>query len=136
MADEFPAAIERGTHNRRIGSEGRAVDGENGRNCECVEHVDEAPETDRLPYSCQAQFGTSGLGVPPAGGVSTVRGIGCFGSHSSTLTMTHTASRASSGNLSGGRSAMAEYATRSVGSLNRFGDFTFSAGFLGCLLTP
>ena len=30
----------------------------------------------RLPYSCQAQFGTSGIGEPPAGGVSTVRGIG------------------------------------------------------------
>ena len=30
----------------------------------------------RLPYSCQAQFGMSGIGEPPAGGVSTVRGIG------------------------------------------------------------
>ena len=29
----------------------------------------------RLPYSCQAQFGMSGIGAPPAGGVSTVRGI-------------------------------------------------------------
>ena len=31
----------------------------------------------RLPYSCQAQFGMSGIGAPPAGGVSTVRGIVC-----------------------------------------------------------
>ena len=62
----------------------------------------------RLPYSCQAQFGMSGIGEPPAGGVSTVRGIGCVGSHSSTLTMTHTAMRAPSGNLSGGRSVMGE----------------------------
>jgi len=46
----------------------------------------------RFPYSCQAQFGMSGIGAPPAGGVSTVRGNGCVGSHSSTLTMTHTAS--------------------------------------------
>ena len=30
----------------------------------------------RLPYSCHAQLGISGLGEPPAGGVSTVRGIG------------------------------------------------------------
>ena len=62
----------------------------------------------RLPYSCQAQLGTSGLGEPPAGGVSTVRGIGCVASHSSTLTMTHTATRALPGRVSGGRSEMAE----------------------------
>ena len=62
----------------------------------------------RLPYSCHAQFGTSGIGEPPAGGVSTVRGIGCVGSHSSTLTTTHTAMRAPFGNSSGGRSVMAE----------------------------
>ena len=62
----------------------------------------------RLPYSCHAQLGTSGIGEPPAGGVSTVRGIGCVGSHSSTLTMTHTTMRAPSGSLSGARSVMAE----------------------------
>jgi len=62
----------------------------------------------RLPYSCQAQLGTSGIGEPPAGGVSTVRGIGCVMSHSSTLTMTHTTMRAPSGRVSGGRAAMAE----------------------------
>ena len=62
----------------------------------------------RLPYSCQAQLGTSGEGEPPAGGVSTVRGIGAVASHSSTLTITHTARRAPPGSLSGGRSAIAE----------------------------
>jgi hypothetical protein len=53
-------------------------------------------------------LGTSGIGEPPAGGVSTVRGIGCVGSHSSTLTMNHITMRAPSGSLSGGRSPMAE----------------------------
>src|SRR6476620_10479836 len=71
----------------------------------------------RLPYSCQHQFGMSGVGAPPAGGVSTVRGMVSFGSHSSTLTITHTAMRAPPGSFSGGRSVMAEYAMRSVGSM-------------------
>src|ERR1700757_1907368 len=62
----------------------------------------------RLPYSCHAQFGMSGDGEPPAGGVSTVRGIGMFASHSSTLTITHTAMRAPLGNFSGGRSVIGE----------------------------
>ena len=62
----------------------------------------------RLPYSCQAQFGTSGIGEPPAGGVSTVRGMVCVGSHSSTLTTTHTAMRAPFGSLSGARSVIGE----------------------------
>jgi hypothetical protein len=54
----------------------------------------------RLPYSCQAQFGMSGEGAPPAGGVSTVRGIGERMSHSSTFTITHTAMRAPPGSIS------------------------------------
>ena len=62
----------------------------------------------RLPYSCQAQFGTSGMGEPPAGGVSTVRGIGWVKSHSSILMTTHTTMRAPSGRSSGGRSAIGE----------------------------
>ena len=62
----------------------------------------------RLPYSCQAQFGMSGEGEPPAGGVNTVRGIGWFASHSSTLTITHTAMRLPSGNFSAGRSVIGE----------------------------
>ncbi len=62
----------------------------------------------RLPYSCQAQFGTSGIGEPPAGGVSTVRGMVCSGSHSSTLTITQIAMRAPFGSLSGGRCVIGE----------------------------
>src|ERR1700686_3013351 len=88
----------------------------------------------RLPYSCQAQFGTSGIGEPPAGGVRTVRGIACVGSHSSTATITQTALRAPSGSLSGERSVIGEYAKRSVGSVSLFGDVCCAA-FFGCLLT-
>jgi hypothetical protein len=62
----------------------------------------------RLPYSCQAQLGMSGIGEPPAGGVSTVRGMALLMSHSSTLTMTQTASRAPPGSVSFGRSAIGE----------------------------
>ncbi len=62
----------------------------------------------RLPYSCQHQLGMSGIGEPPAGGVSTVRGIGCVGSHSSTLVMVHTTMRAPFGSLSGLREGIAE----------------------------
>ena len=51
---------------------------------------------------------TVGIGDPPAGGVSTVRGIVCLASHSSTLTITQTAMRAPFGNLSGGRLAIGE----------------------------
>src|SRR5262245_45727698 len=80
-----------------------------------------------LPYSCHAQFGTSGIGDPPAGGVRTVRGIGCVGSHSSTATMTQTAMRLPSGSFNGGRSVIGEYSMRSVGSHGCLG------GFLGCL---
>src|SRR5690348_12505979 len=71
----------------------------------------------RLPYSCHAQFGMSGIGEPPAGGVSTVRGIGWWMSHSSTLTIVQTARRAPPGSLSGGRSEIGEYWIRSVGSM-------------------
>jgi len=59
----------------------------------------------------------SGIGDPPDGGVSTVRGIGSRGFHSSTFTMTHTARRAPPGNASRGRSVIAEYAQRSLGSI-------------------
>src|SRR5215211_8473878 len=80
----------------------------------------------RLPYSCQAQFGMSGDGAPPAGGVSTVRGIGERMSHSSTLTMHHTAMRAPPGSLSGLRPAIGEYAMRAVGSMPAGGRFEVS----------
>src|SRR6266566_3414095 len=71
----------------------------------------------RLPYSCHAQFGISGIGEPPAGGVRTVRGIGSRGFHSSTLTITHTASRAPPGSVSRGRVVIGEYVNRPVGSI-------------------
>jgi hypothetical protein len=45
----------------------------------------------------------SGMGEPPAGGVSTVRGIGSRASHSST-----TATRAPPGSFNGARSVIAE----------------------------
>src|SRR2546421_12705903 len=77
----------------------------------------------RLPYSCQAQFGMSGEGAPPAGGVSTVRGIGGKMSHSSTFTMHHTTLRAAPGSLSGARPAIGEEAMRSVGSMPAGGGF-------------
>jgi hypothetical protein len=69
----------------------------------------------RLPYSCQAQFGMSGIGAPPAGGVSTVRGMAWSMSHSSTLTMVQTTMRAPPGSLSAGRWVMGKYAIRSRG---------------------
>src|SRR5262245_17277924 len=72
-----------------------------------------------MPYSCQAQFGRSGCSGCPYGGGSTVRGMLRSIDHSSTLTIVHTAMRASFGSLSGGRSTMAEYGTRSFGSFIR-----------------
>src|SRR6266850_5828708 len=71
----------------------------------------------RFPYSCHAQFGTSGIGAPPAGGVRTVRGMVSRGFHSSTFTITHTTRRAPLGSTSRGRSFIAEYEMRSVGSI-------------------
>jgi hypothetical protein len=74
----------------------------------------------RMPYSCHAQLGRSGNSGCPAlplwGGGSTVRGMLRSIDHSSTLTMIHTAMRAPSGSLSGGRSTIAEYGMRSLGS--------------------
>src|SRR5512145_2016828 len=70
----------------------------------------------RIPYSCQAQLGRSGSSGWPCGGESTMRGMARSIDHSSTLTMVHTATRASFGSLRGGRSTIAEYATRSLGS--------------------
>src|SRR5688572_2708455 len=80
----------------------------------------------RFPYSCQAQFGMSGSGEPPAGGVRTVRGIGSRGFHSSTLTITQTTRRAPSGRRSAGRFVMGEYAIRSFGNMGRL--LTFEKG--------
>jgi hypothetical protein len=71
----------------------------------------------RLPYSCHAQLGTSGIGDPPAGGGRTVRGSGSSGFQSSTLMMTQTTNRAPPGKTRRGRSEIGEYAKRSVGSM-------------------
>src|SRR5579864_4703113 len=70
----------------------------------------------RFPYSCHAQLGTSGLGEPPAGGGKTVRGIGSRASHSSTLTITHTASRTPPGSVNRRRPKIGENGMRSFGS--------------------
>src|SRR5580698_3547223 len=71
----------------------------------------------RLPYSCQVQFGISGVGTPPAGGVFTVRGIGELMSHSSMETRIHTARRLPPGNASFGRRVIGEYGMRSIGNM-------------------
>ena len=64
--------------------------------------------------------------TPPAGGVSTVRGIGERMSHSSTLTISHTTMRLPSGSLSGVRSVIGEYVMRSVGIMPTGGRFEVS----------
>src|ERR1700685_4446008 len=71
----------------------------------------------RLPYSCQVQFGMSGVGTPPAGGVFTVRGIGELMSHSSMATSTQTTMHLPSGNASVGRRVIGEYGIRSIGNM-------------------
>src|SRR5580698_389286 len=72
----------------------------------------------RLPYSCQVQFGMSGVGTPPAGGVFTVRGIGELMSHSSIETSTQTATRWPPGRARFGRRVIGEYAIRSIGNMS------------------
>jgi hypothetical protein len=62
----------------------------------------------RMPYSCQDQLGTSGSSGTPVGAGSTCRAIGLPMSHTSRLTMLHTATRASPGSRNGGRSTIAE----------------------------
>src|SRR3954470_19078047 len=74
----------------------------------------------RIPYSCQAQLGRSGSSGCPKGGGSTVRGMARSIDHSSTFTIVHTATRAPPGSLSGGRSTMAEYGTRSLGCIRYY----------------
>jgi hypothetical protein len=73
-----------------------------------VDRLEHPPEPDAVAVFVPGQFGMSGIGAPPAGGVITVRGIGWVASHSSTLMMTHTAMRAPFGSLSGARSAIGE----------------------------
>ena len=52
-----------------------AVDVHHAGNLEVVIDLSSRQNPTRLPYSCQHQFGMSGIGEPPAGGVSTVRGM-------------------------------------------------------------
>jgi hypothetical protein len=62
----------------------------------------------RIPYSCQAQLGTSGMTLTPWGVGRYWRGIGFSMLHSSTFTMVHTATRAPLGSFQGRRWAMPE----------------------------
>src|SRR5271167_2802138 len=66
----------------------------------------------RMPYSCHAQLGTSGSSTWPVGAGSTCRAIGREIDQNSRLTIVHTTIRAWPGNLSGGRSTIAEKALR------------------------
>src|SRR5271170_8529508 len=66
----------------------------------------------RIQYSCHAQLGTSGNNTWPVGAGSTCRAIGREIDQYSRLTMVHTTSRARPGNLSGGRSTIAEKVLR------------------------
>jgi hypothetical protein len=61
-----------------------------------------------MPYSCHAQFGTSGTVCTPCGAVRYCRAMGFSKSHSSMLTMVHTAMRAPFGSFHGLRSTIAE----------------------------
>jgi hypothetical protein len=94
VADELPLARDRGFHDVRIGDERAAIDVHDARNFELVVDLQQTPESDLVAVSFQHQLGISGIGEPPAGGVITVRGIGCVASHSSTLVMVQTTMRA------------------------------------------
>ena len=66
----------------------------------------------RMPYSCQAQLGTSGRSGTPIGGGRTVRGIAPAGLQFSTFTIVQTATRALFGRLSRGRLWIGRYGVR------------------------
>jgi hypothetical protein len=117
VADEFPAALQGGARDRLVMPDPEPLTASTARIRWSSIASSMRQKPTRLPYSCHAQFGMSGIGAPPAGGVSTVRGIGSRGFHSSTLTMTQTTSRALSGSMSRGRCVIAEYSNRSVGSM-------------------
>src|SRR3954471_14920332 len=81
----------------------------------------------RMPYSCQAQLGTSGCSATPVGAGSTWRAIGRAMSQTSRFTIVQTITFALPGSLSAGRSTIAEYSARSRGIIV----MTFSCLFLG-----
>src|SRR5579875_2137063 len=70
----------------------------------------------RIPYSCQDQFGTSGIKLCPVGAGSTWQGMGRAMSQTSRLTMVQNTRRAPLGRRRGGRSTIAENGARSRGS--------------------
>src|SRR2546427_12020795 len=70
----------------------------------------------RIPYSCHAQFGTSGMTATPCGEDRHCRGMPLSMDHSSTLTMVHTAMRAALGSFPGRRDAVGGDSKRSCGS--------------------
>src|SRR4029450_12196263 len=70
----------------------------------------------RIPYSCHAQFGTSGSTVAAWGGGGPGGGIGFSGSPSPTFTIVQTAIRAPFGSFQGVRCEIAEYGKRSRGN--------------------
>src|SRR3954447_5275240 len=69
----------------------------------------------RIPYSCHAQFGTSGNSTWPVGAGRTCRAIGREMSQTSRLTIVQTTRRAPPGRRNGGRSTIAENLVRSRG---------------------
>src|SRR4029077_11493753 len=46
VADELPLPFARGPHDRPVAGDRRAVDRQDGRDAEIVEHLEHAPETD------------------------------------------------------------------------------------------
>ena len=78
---------------RPVDTTGRlSPDGEGRRDVEVTQTVAQAPEPDRMPYSCHAQFGNPAA-VAGAGGGTTVCGIARSMSHSSMLTIVQTIMR-------------------------------------------
>src|SRR4051812_49629999 len=72
----------------------------------------------RMPYSCYAQFGTSGNSTWPVGAGRTCRAIGREMFQTSRLTIVQTTMRAPPGRRNGGRSTIAENGGRSRGVTN------------------
>src|SRR5439155_23771185 len=71
----------------------------------------------RMRYSCDAQFGTSGVTATPWGVERYWRGMPFSVDDSSTLTIVHTATRQPLGSFQGRRDAGGEESKGSAGSL-------------------
>jgi hypothetical protein len=72
----------------------------------------------RIPYSCHAQFGTSGSNGTPVGAGITCLAMGLDISQTSKLTILQTMTFAPPGNFSGGRSTIAENGALSEGCID------------------